>query len=134
MLWRDVYNTCKKYTDDIIIISMIRNWLILFAFLRIFKFRVKRKFKLNIERHETDGEIRTDFYISVGILRKHTFSISDVIKKKKKETHQQANKKKPVVYIDKIKKEKSEKQSDVVIEFYEWKKKMIAKQFNLATG
>ena len=131
MLWRDVYNTCKKYTDDIIVISMIRNWLILFAIFKVFNFSIKRKFKLNIERHEKNGEIRTDFYISVGIFRKHTFSISDVIKKKK-EIHQQANKKKPVVYIDT--KEKEPEQSEVVIEFYEWKKKMIAKQFGLATG
>lgn len=131
MLWRDVYNTCKKYTDDIIVISLIRNWLILFAFMKVFNFRIKRKFKLNIERHETSGEIKTDFYISVGIFRKHTFSISDVVKKKK-EIHQQANKKKPVVYINT--KEKEPEQSEVVIEFYEWKKKMIAKQFNLATG
>ena len=100
MLWRDVYNTCKKYTDDIIVISLIRNWLILFAFMKVFNFRIKRKFKLNIERHETSGEIKTDFYISVGIFKKHTFSISDVIKKKKKETHQQVTEKKPVVYID----------------------------------
>ena len=131
MLWRDVYNTCKKYTDDIIVISMIRNWLILFAIFKVFNFSIKRKFKLNIERHETDGEVRIDFYISVGIFRKHTLSISDVIKKKK-EIHQQANKKKPVVYIDT--KEKEPEQSEVVIEFYEWKKKMIAKQFGLATG
>ena len=133
MLWRDVYNTCKKYTDDIIVISLIRNWLILFAFMKVFNFRIKRKFKLNIERHETSGEIKTDFYISVGIFKKHTFSISDVIKKKKKETHQQVTKKKPVVYIDEPKKKEPE-QSEVIIEFYEWKKKMIAKQFNLATG
>lgn len=131
MLWRDVYNTCKKYTDDIIVISMIRNWLILFAIFKVFNFSIKRKFKLNIERHETNGEIRTDFYISVGIFRKHTFSISDVIKKKK-EIHQQANKKKPVVYIDT--KENELEQSEVVIEFYEWKKKMIAKQIGLAIG
>lgn len=132
MLWRDVYNTCKRYTDDIIVISIIRNWLICYAFLRIFNFRIKRKFKLNIERHETIGEIRTDFYISVGIFKKQTFSISDVIKKKKKQISQQASKNKPVVYIDKIK--EKEELSDVVVEFYEWKKKMIAKQLNMATG
>lgn len=132
MLWRDVYNTCKRYTDDIIVISIIRNWLICYAFLRIFNFRIKRKFKLDIERHETIGEIRTDFYISVGIFKKQTFSISDVIKKKKKQISQQASKNKPVVYIDKIK--EKEELSDVVVEFYEWKKKMIAKQLNMATG
>ena len=89
------------------------------------------KRNINKLKEQNILEVRIDFYISVGIFRKHTFSISDVIKKKK-EIHQQANKKKPVVYIDT--KEKEPEQSEVVIEFYEWKKKMIAKQIGLATG
>ena len=87
MLWEDVLKTTEKYTDDTIVLAMIRNWLITFSIFNIFGIIIDRKFKLNITRSETDTELRTEFNISVGRwIFKRTFSISDVTKKKKKES------------------------------------------------
>lgn len=137
MLWEDVLKTIRKYTDDSSVLVMIKNWLIMFSVFNIFGITINRKFKLNIRRTETDKELRTDFDISVGWwIFKRTFSISDIIKKKEKKSKIKKFQQKPktsVVYIDK-KEPKLEEQSDIVIEFYEWKKRMIAKSLGLATG
>lgn len=137
MLWEDVLKTIRKYTDDNSVFVMIKNWLIMFSVFDIFGITINRKFKLNIRRSETDKELRTDFNISVGWwIFKRTFSISDIIKKKEKKSKIKKFQQKPktsVVYIDK-KEPKPEEQSDIVIEFYEWKKRMIAKSLGLATG
>lgn len=137
MLWEDVLKTAEKYTDDTIVLAMIRNWLIAFSIFNIFGIIIDRKFKLNITRSETDTELRTEFNISVGRwIFKRTFSISDITKKKKKESKIKKFQQKPktsVVYIDKKEEPKTEEQSDIVIEFYEWKKRMIAKSLGLVT-
>ena len=87
MLWEDVLKTAEKYTDDTIVLAMIRNWLITFSIFNIFGIIIDRKFKLNITRSETDTELRTEFNISVGRwIIKRTFSISDITKKRKKES------------------------------------------------
>lgn len=140
MLWEDVLKTIRKYTDDSSVIVMIKNWIVMFSVFNIFGITINRKFKLNIRRSETDKELRTDFDISVGWwIFKRTFSISDIIKKKEKKSKIKKFQQKPktsVVYIDKKEepKTKTEEQSDIVIEFYEWKKRMIAKSLGLATG
>ena len=122
MLWEDVLKTAEKYTDDTIVLAMIRNWLITFSIFNIFGIIIDRKFKLNITRSETDTELRTEFNISVGRwIFKRTFSISDITKKKKKESKIKKFQQKPktsVVYIDKKEEPKTEEQSDIVIEFY----------------
>ena len=133
MLWEDVLKTIRKYTDDSSVLVMIKNWIIMFSVFNIFGITINRKFKLNIRRSETDKELRTDVDISVGWwIFKRTFSISDITKKKEKKSKIKKFQQKPktsVVYID-----KKEEQSDIVIEFYEWKKRMIAKSLGLATG
>lgn len=133
MLWEDVLKTIRKYTDDSSVLVMIKNWLIMFSVFNIFGITINRKFKLNIRRTENDKELRTDVDISVGWwIFKRTFSISDITKKKEKKSKIKKFQQKPktsVVYID-----KKEEQSDIVIEFYEWKKRMIAKSLGLATG
>lgn len=138
MLWEDVLKTTQKYTDDSSVLVMIKNWLIMFSVFNIFGITINRKFKLNIRRSETDKELRTDFNISVGWwIFKRTFSISDITKKKEKKSKIKKFQQKPktsVVYIDKKEEPKIEEQSDIVIEFYEWKKRMIAKSLGLATG
>lgn len=140
MLWEDVLKTIRKYTDDRSVIVMIKNWLVLFSVFNIFGITINRKFKLNIRRTENYKELRTDFNISVGWwIFKRTFSISDITKKKEKKSKIKKFQQKPktsVVYIDKKEepKPKTEEQSDIVIEFYEWKKRMIAKSLGLATG
>lgn len=140
MLWEDVLKTTQKYTDDSSVLVMIKNWLIMFSVFNIFGITINRKFKLNIRRSETDKELRTDFNISVGWwIFKRTFSISDIIKKKEKKSKIKKFQQKPktsVVYIDKKEEPnlKTGEQSDIVIEFYEWKKRMIAKSLGLATG
>ena len=138
MLWEDVLKTTQKYTDDSSVLIMIKNWLIMFSVFNIFGIIINRKFKLNIRRSETDKELRTDINISVGWwIFKRTFSISDIIKKKEKKSKIKKFQQKPktsVVYIDKKEEPKTEEQSDIVIEFYEWKKRMIAKSLGLATG
>lgn len=137
MLWEDVLKTIRKYTDDSSVLVMIKNWLIMFSVFNIFGITINRKFKLNIRRTETDKELRTNFDISVGWwIFKRTFSISDITKKKKKSKIKkfQQKPKTSVVYIDKKEEQKIEEQSDIVIEFYEWKKRMIAKSLGLATG
>ena len=139
MLWEDVLKTIRKYTDDSSVLVMIKNWLVLFSVFNIFGITINRKFKLNIRRTENYKELRTDFNISVGWwIFKRTFSISDITKKKKKSKIKkfQQKPKTSVVYIDKKEepKPKTEEQSDIVIEFYEWKKRMIAKSLGLATG
>ena len=137
MLWEDVLKTIRKYTDDNSVFVMIKNWLIMFSVFNIFGITINRKFKLNIRRSETDKELRTNFDISVGWwIFKRTFSISDITKKKKKSKIKkfQQKPKTSVVYIDKKEESKTEEQSDIVIEFYEWKKRMIAKRLGLATG
>lgn len=138
MLWEDVLKTTQKYTDDSSVLVMIKNWLIMFSVFNIFGITINRKFKLNIRRTETDKELRTDVDISVGWwIFKRTFSISDIIKKKEKKSKIKKFQQKPktsVVYIDKKEEQKIEEQSDIVIEFYEWKKRMIAKSLGLATG
>ena len=137
MLWEDVLKTTQKYTDDNNVLSMIKNWLIMFSVFNIFGITINRKFKLNIRRTETDKELRTDVDISFGWwIFKRTFSISDITKKKKKSKIKkfQQKPKTSVVYIDKKEEPKTEEQSDIVIEFYEWKKRMIAKSLGLATG
>lgn len=137
MLWEDVLKTIRKYTDDNSVFVIIKNWLIMFSVFDIFGITINRKFKLNIRRSETDKELRTDFDISVGWwIFKRTFSISDITKKKKKSKIKkfQQKPKTSVVYIDKKEEQKTEEQSDIVIEFYEWKKRMIAKSLGLATG
>lgn len=136
MLWEDVLKTTKKYTDDSSVLVMIKNWIIMFSVFNIFGITINRKFKLNIRRSETDKELRTDVDISVGWwIFKRTFSISDITKKKKSKIKKfQQKPKTSVVYIDKKEEPKTEEQSDIVIEFYEWKKRMIAKSLGLATG
>lgn len=137
MLWEDVLKTIRKYTDDSSVLVMIKNWIVMFSVFNIFGITISRKFKLNIRRSETDKELRTDFDISVGWwIFKRTFSISDITKKKKKSKIKkfQQKPKTSVVYIDKKEEPKTEEQSDIVIEFYEWKKRMIAKSLGLATG
>lgn len=138
MLWEDVLKTTQKYTDDSSVLVMIKNWLIMFSVFNIFGITINRKFKLNIRRTENDKELRTDVDISVGWwIFKRTFSISDIIKKKEKKSKIKKFQQKPktsVVYIDKKEEPKTEEQSDIVIEFYEWKKRMIAKSLGLATG
>lgn len=135
MLWEDVLKTIRKYTDDSSVLVMIKNWLIMFSVFNIFGITINRKFKLNIRRTENDKELRTDVDISVGWwIFKRTFSISDIIKKKEKIKKFQQKPKTSVVYIDKKEEPKTEEQSDIVIEFYEWKKRMIAKSLGLATG
>lgn len=138
MLWEDVLKTTQKYTDDSSVLVMIKNWLIMFSVFNIFGITIDRKFKLNIRRSETDKELRTDVDISVGWwIFKRTFSISDITKKKEKKSKIkkfQQKTKTSVVYIDKKEEPKIEEQSDIVIEFYEWKKRMIAKSLGLATG
>ena len=137
MLWEDVLKTIRKYTDDSSVLVMIKNWIVMFSVFNIFGITISRKFKLNIRRSETDKELRTDFDISVGWwIFKRTFSISDITKKKKKSKIKkfQQKPKTSVVYIDKKEEQKIEEQSDIVIEFYEWKKRMIAKSLGLATG
>lgn len=137
MLWEDVLKTIRKYTDDSSVLVMIKNWLIMFSVFNIFGITINRKFKLNIRKSETDKELRTNFDISVGWwIFKRTFSISDITKKKKKSKIKkfQQKPKTSVVYIDKKEEQKIEEQSDIVIEFYEWKKRMIAKSLGLATG
>lgn len=136
MLWEDVLKTIRKYTDDSSVLVMIKNWIVMFSVFNIFGITIDRKFKLTIRRSETDKELRTNFDISVGWwIFKRTFSISDITKKKKKSKIKkfQQKSKTSVVYIDK-KEPKPEEQSDIVIEFYEWKKRMIAKSLGLATG
>ena len=135
MLWEDVLKTIRKYTDDSSVLVMIKNWLVLFSVFNIFGITINRKFKLNIRRTETDKELRTDVDISVGWwIFKRTFSISDITKKKEKIKKFQQKSLASVVYIDKKEEQKIEEQSDIVIEFYEWKKRMIAKSLGLATG
>ena len=138
MLWEDVLKTIRKYTDDSSVLVMIKNWLIMFSVFNIFGITINRKFKLNIRRTENDKELRTDVDISVGWwIFKRTFSISDITKKKEKKSKIKKFQQKPktsVVYIDKKEEQKIEEQSDIVIEFYEWKKRMIAKSLGLATG
>lgn len=138
MLWEDVLKTTQKYTDDSSVLVMIKNWLIMFSVFNIFGITINRKFKLNIRRTETDKELRTDVDISFGWwIFKRTFSISDITKKKEKKSKIKKFQQKPktsVVYIDKKEEQKIEEQSDIVIEFYEWKKRMIAKSLGLATG
>ena len=140
MLWEDVLKTIRKYTDDSSVLVMIKNWIVMFSVFNIFGITISRKFKLNIRRSETDKELRTDFNISVGWwIFKRTFSISDIIKKKEKKSKIKKFQQKPktsVVYIDKKEEPnlKTGEQSDIVIEFYEWKKRMIAKSLGLATG
>lgn len=138
MLWEDVLKTIRKYTDDSSVLVMIKNWLIMFSVFNIFGITINRKFKLNIRRTENYKELRTDFNISVGWwIFKRTFSISDITKKKEKKSKIKKFQQKPktsVVYIDKKEEQKIEEQSDIVIEFYEWKKRMIAKSLGLATG
>ena len=138
MLWEDVLKTIRKYTDDSSVLVMIKNWLIMFSVFNIFGITINRKFKLNIRRTETDKELRTDVDISFGWwIFKRTFSISDITKKKEKKSKIKKFQQKPktsVVYIDKKEEPKTEEQSDIVIEFYEWKKRMIAKSLGLATG
>lgn len=135
MLWEDVLKTIRKYTDDSSVLVMIKNWLIMFSVFNIFGITINRKFKLNIRRTETDKELRTDVDISVGWwIFKRTFSISDITKKKEKIKKFQQKSLASVVYIDKKEEQKIEEQSDIVIEFYEWKKRMIAKSLGLATG
>lgn len=137
MLWEDVLKTIRKYTDDSSVLVMIKNWIVMFSVFNIFGITISRKFKLNIRRSETDKELRTVFDISVGWwIFKRTFSISDITKKKKKSKIKkfQQKPKTSVVYIDKKEEPKIEEQSDIVIEFYEWKKRMIAKSLGLATG
>ena len=138
MLWEDVLKTTQKYTDDSSVLVMIKNWLIMFSVFNIFGITINRKFKLNIRRTETDKELRTDVDISVGWwIFKRTFSISDITKKKEKKSKIKKFQQKSlasVVYIDKKEEQKIEEQSDIVIEFYEWKKRMIAKSLGLATG
>lgn len=138
MLWEDVLKTIRKYTDDSSVLVMIKNWLVLFSVFNIFGITINRKFKLNIRRTENYKELRTDFNISVGWwIFKRTFSISDITKKKEKKSKIKKFQQKPktsVVYIDKKEEQKIEEQSDIVIEFYEWKKRMIAKSLGLATG
>ena len=137
MLWEDVLKTIRKYTDDSSVLVMIKNWLIMFSVFNIFGITINRKFKLNIRRTETDKELRTDVDISVGWwIFKRTFSISDITKKKEKKSKIKKFQQKPktsVVYIDKKEEQKIEEQSDIVIEFYEWKKRMIAKSLGLVT-
>ena len=138
MLWEDVLKTTQKYTDDNNVLSMIKNWLIMFSVFNIFGITINRKFKLNIRKSETDKELRTDVDISFGWwIFKRTFSISDITKKKNKKSKIKKFQQKSlasVVYIDKKEEQKIEEQSDIVIEFYEWKKRMIAKSLGLATG
>lgn len=138
MLWEDVLKTIRKYIDDSSVLVMIKNWLIMFSVFNIFGITINRKFKLNIRRTETDKELRTDVDISFGWwIFKRTFSISDITKKKEKKSKIKKFQQKPktsVVYIDKKEEQKIEEQSDIVIEFYEWKKRMIAKSLGLATG
>ena len=137
MLWEDVLKTIRKYTDDSSVLVMIKKWLIMFSVFNIFGITINRKFKLNIRRTENYKELRTDFNISVGWwIFKRTISISDIIKKKEKKSKIKKFQQKPktsVVYIDKKEEQKTEEQSDIVIEFYEWKKRMIAKSLGLVT-
>ena len=137
MLWEDVLKTIRKYTDDSSVLVMIKKWLIMFSVFNIFGITINRKFKLNIRRTENYKELRTDFNISVGWwIFKRTFSISDITKKKEKKSKIKKFQQKPktsVVYIDKKEEQKIEEQSDIVIEFYEWKKRMIAKSLGLVT-
>lgn len=137
MLWEDVLKTAQKYTDDNNVLSMIKNWIVMFSVFNIFGITIDRKFKLNIRRTETNKELRTNFKISVGWwIFKRTFSISDITKKKEKKSKIKKFQQKPktsVVYIDKKEESKTEEQSDIVIEFYEWKKRMIAKSLGLVT-
>lgn len=130
MLMEDVYRTIKKYTDDSMILNMVKYWLCLNSILNVFKFSFKRKFKLNIKRKVTDREIKTSINITVGYIFKRTFSVSNIepIKRGKiirfilpenKKVEQQ-----PINNADNI----YAKPSDLTTEFYNWKKRQIAKK------
>ena len=126
----DVYRTIKKYTDNSMILNMVKYWLCLNSILNVFNFSFKRKFKLNIKRKVTDREIKTTINITVGYIFKRTFSVSNIepIKKGKiirfilpenKRVEQQ-----PINNADNI----YAKPSDITTEFYNWKKRQIAKK------
>ena len=130
MLMEDVYRTIKKYTDDSMVLNMVKYWLCLNSILNVFNFSFKRKFKLNIKRKVTDREIKTNINITVGCIFKRTFSVSNIepIKKGKiirfilpenKKVEQQ-----PINNADNI----YTKPSDITKEYYNWKKRQIAKK------
>lgn len=132
MFPRGVYNKVKRYTNDYIVLLMIKNWLISMSIINInlfsFNIRLKRKFDVKIRIRENDKRVKTTItlYASIFVFKKK-FEISDIQMKKKSHPMKFQQKiikyKSPIVNIDK----KQEELDDVVINFYKWKQKTISK-------